>query len=168
MTNDRKTLVPARYQPPLPDSLILSEPPEEEHVPMDVVFVGGASIAARAAGRAMLHAVGFTRADFKKPQVGVCSTWSQVTPCNVHIDELARFVDPTTVVAPLDHVRDCGGAGCSQPLQAASSESAAAAPIARVRERVRIGASRPRARPAQKQRSRRRGATSLESAPPHP
>jgi dihydroxy-acid dehydratase len=44
----------------------------------------------RAAGRAMLHAVGFTREDFKKPQVGICSTWSQVTPCNIHIDELAR------------------------------------------------------------------------------
>jgi len=44
----------------------------------------------RAAGRAMLHAVGFTRADFAKPQIGICSTWSQVTPCNVHIDDLAR------------------------------------------------------------------------------
>ena len=38
----------------------------------------------------MLHAVGFTRDDFKKSQIGVCSTWSQVTPCNVHIDGLAR------------------------------------------------------------------------------
>ncbi len=38
----------------------------------------------------MLHAVGFTREDFAKPQIGICSTWSQVTPCNVHIDELAR------------------------------------------------------------------------------
>jgi dihydroxy-acid dehydratase len=38
----------------------------------------------------MLHAVGFSRADFAKTQVGICSTWSQVTPCNVHIDELAR------------------------------------------------------------------------------
>src|SRR6188472_1592349 len=45
---------------------------------------------ARAPGRAMLHAVGFTREDFAKPQVGICSTWSQVTPCNVHIDDLAR------------------------------------------------------------------------------
>jgi len=44
----------------------------------------------RAPGRAMLHAVGFTRADFQKSQVGVCSTWSQVTPCNMHIDALAR------------------------------------------------------------------------------
>ena len=38
----------------------------------------------------MLHAVGFTRADFAKSQIGVCSTWSQVTPCNVHIDGLSR------------------------------------------------------------------------------
>ena len=38
----------------------------------------------------MLHAVGFTRADFKKPQIGVASTWSMVTPCNMHIDALAR------------------------------------------------------------------------------
>jgi dihydroxy-acid dehydratase len=45
---------------------------------------------ARAPGRAMLHAVGFCREDFAKPQVGICSTWSEVTPCNVHIDELAR------------------------------------------------------------------------------
>src|SRR5918998_5387225 len=44
----------------------------------------------RAPGRAMLHAVGFTREDFKKSQIGICSTWSQVTPCNVHIDALAR------------------------------------------------------------------------------
>jgi len=44
----------------------------------------------RAPGRAMLHAVGFSREDFTKPQIGICSTWSQVTPCNVHIDGLAR------------------------------------------------------------------------------
>ncbi|MBM3875797.1 MAG: dihydroxy-acid dehydratase [Verrucomicrobia bacterium] len=46
----------------------------------------------RAASRAMLHAVGFTRDDFKKPQVGVASTWSMVTPCNMHIDQLAVSV----------------------------------------------------------------------------
>ncbi len=44
----------------------------------------------RAASRAMLHAVGFSREDFKKSQVGIASTWSQVTPCNSHIDGLAR------------------------------------------------------------------------------
>ena len=37
----------------------------------------------------MLHAVGFNRDDFKKPQIGIASTWSQVTPCNIHIDRLA-------------------------------------------------------------------------------
>ncbi len=44
----------------------------------------------RAASRAMLHAVGFKREDFDKPKVGVASTWSEVTPCNFHIDGLAR------------------------------------------------------------------------------
>jgi dihydroxy-acid dehydratase len=39
----------------------------------------------------MLHAVGFSREDFTKSQVGICSTWSQVTPCNMHIDELSRL-----------------------------------------------------------------------------
>jgi len=43
----------------------------------------------RAASRAMLHALGFTRADFKKSQVGIASTWNMVTPCNMHIDKLA-------------------------------------------------------------------------------
>jgi dihydroxy-acid dehydratase len=41
--------------------------------------------------RAMLRAVGFEDADFEKPQVGIASTWSNLTPCNMHIDELARF-----------------------------------------------------------------------------
>jgi len=45
----------------------------------------------QAPARAMLHAVGFSDADFGKPQVGIASTWSNLTPCNVHIDELARL-----------------------------------------------------------------------------
>jgi dihydroxy-acid dehydratase len=44
----------------------------------------------RAPSRAMLHAVGFERGDFEKSQIGVASTWSQVTPCNIHIDKLAE------------------------------------------------------------------------------
>jgi len=43
----------------------------------------------RAAARAMLYPVGFTVADFKKPIIGIASTWSNVTPCNMHIDKLA-------------------------------------------------------------------------------
>ena len=43
----------------------------------------------RAPSRAMLHAVGFSDQDFAKPQIGVASTWSMVTPCNMHINRLA-------------------------------------------------------------------------------
>jgi dihydroxy-acid dehydratase len=39
--------------------------------------------------RAMLRAVGFEDRDFKKPQVGIASTWSNLTPCNMHVDKLA-------------------------------------------------------------------------------
>ncbi|KUO94682.1 dihydroxy-acid dehydratase [Ferroacidibacillus organovorans] len=45
----------------------------------------------RAPNRAYLRSMGFTDADFKRPMVGIASTWSEVTPCNVHIDELARL-----------------------------------------------------------------------------
>ncbi|MFB1082367.1 dihydroxy-acid dehydratase [Jeotgalibacillus sp. JSM ZJ347] len=44
----------------------------------------------RVPNRSMLRAVGFTDEDFKKPMIGVASTWSEVTPCNVHIDKLAQ------------------------------------------------------------------------------
>ena len=44
----------------------------------------------QAPSRAMLRAVGFDSEDFKKPQVGIASTWSMVTPCNMHIDKLAE------------------------------------------------------------------------------
>lgn len=43
----------------------------------------------RAPSRAMLQAVGFKPADFSKPQIGIASTWSMVTPCNMHINKLA-------------------------------------------------------------------------------
>ncbi len=45
---------------------------------------------AQAPSRAMLHAVGFKDEDFNKPQVGIASTWSMVTPCNMHINKLAE------------------------------------------------------------------------------
>jgi len=43
----------------------------------------------RAPSRAMLYPVGFKKEDFNKPQVGIASTWSMVTPCNMHINTLA-------------------------------------------------------------------------------
>jgi dihydroxy-acid dehydratase len=42
------------------------------------------------AARSMLRAVGFRDADFAKPQVGIASTWARLTPCNMHIRELAE------------------------------------------------------------------------------
>ena len=44
----------------------------------------------QAPSRAMLRAVGFEDDDFKKSQVGIASTWSMVTPCNMHINKLAE------------------------------------------------------------------------------
>jgi dihydroxy-acid dehydratase len=44
----------------------------------------------QAPSRAMLRAVGFRDEDFAKPQIGVASTWANLTPCNLHIGELAR------------------------------------------------------------------------------
>ncbi len=46
----------------------------------------------RAPSRGMLYATGFKKEDFRKSQVGVASTWSMVTPCNMHIDQLAVSV----------------------------------------------------------------------------
>src|SRR4051795_5056824 len=44
----------------------------------------------RAPNRAMLRAVGFTDDDFDKPVIGVASLFSEITPCNAHLDRLAR------------------------------------------------------------------------------
>jgi dihydroxy-acid dehydratase len=44
----------------------------------------------QAPARAMLRAVGFSESDFRRPQVGIASTWADLTPCNMHIAELAR------------------------------------------------------------------------------
>ena len=45
----------------------------------------------QAPSRAMLRAVGFTDTDFNKPQIGVASTGSMVTPCNMHLNSLAEI-----------------------------------------------------------------------------
>jgi dihydroxyacid dehydratase/phosphogluconate dehydratase len=47
-------------------------------------------VTSRRASRAMLRAVGFRDEDFPAPQIGVASTWANLTPCNMHIGELAR------------------------------------------------------------------------------
>jgi dihydroxy-acid dehydratase len=44
----------------------------------------------RAPARAMLRAVGMTDSDWDKPQIAVCSSWNEVTPCNMPLDRLAK------------------------------------------------------------------------------
>jgi dihydroxy-acid dehydratase len=55
----------------------------------------------RAPARAMLRAVGMTDADWDKPQIGVASSWNEVTPCNLPLDRLAKRAK--------QGVRDAGG-----------------------------------------------------------
>ncbi|MGH9076972.1 MAG: dihydroxy-acid dehydratase, partial [Acidimicrobiales bacterium] len=55
----------------------------------------------RAPARAMLRAVGMTDADWDKPQIGVASSWNEVTPCNMPLDRLAKRAKAG--------VRDAGG-----------------------------------------------------------
>jgi len=50
----------------------------------------------RSPSRSMLRAVGYNDEDFAKPQIGVASTWSMVTPCNMHINKLADIVAQST------------------------------------------------------------------------
>lgn len=56
----------------------------------------------RTPNRAFLRGVGFTDEDLQKPLVGIASTWNTVTPCNMHLDALARAAEIGT--------RDGGGA----------------------------------------------------------
>ena len=56
----------------------------------------------RSPNRAMLRAVGFEDEDFEKPMIGIASTWSEVTPCNIHIKDLAESAK--------EGAREAGGA----------------------------------------------------------
>lgn len=56
----------------------------------------------RAPARAMLRAVGMTDTDFEKPLIGIANTWTETTPCNSHLREVAEWVK--------EGVRAAGGA----------------------------------------------------------
>ena len=53
----------------------------------------------RAAARSYLRAAGMQDADFDKPMIGIVNTWSTVTPCNMHLDRLAKDVRAGIVAA---------------------------------------------------------------------
>ena len=55
----------------------------------------------RAPARAMLRAVGLTDDDWESPQIGVASSWNEITPCNLSLDRLAKRAK--------DGVREAGG-----------------------------------------------------------
>ena len=71
----------------------------------------------QAPSRAMLRAVGFTEDDFRRPQIGIASTWSMVTPCNMHIDRLADKA-----------AEGADAAGCTRPAPAAQGPPLRAMP----------------------------------------
>ena len=55
----------------------------------------------RAPARAMLRATGLDDSDFKKPFIAVCNTWSEITPCNIHLRDTATIVKKA--------IREAGG-----------------------------------------------------------
>src|SRR6201994_2409541 len=55
----------------------------------------------RAPARAMLHAVGFSREDLRKPIIGIANTWTEIGPCNYHLRDVAEAVK--------QGVREAGG-----------------------------------------------------------
>ena len=55
----------------------------------------------RAAARAMLHAVGYTREDLAKPIIGIANTWTEIGPCNFHLRIISEAVK--------QGIRDAGG-----------------------------------------------------------
>src|SRR5262245_57272786 len=66
--------------------------PEPAETPVDIKFRSREVTEGyeRAPARAMLRAIGMTDDDWGKPQIGVCSSWNEVTPCNMPLDRLAK------------------------------------------------------------------------------
>ena len=63
----------------------------------------------RAPARAMLRAVGLSDADFERPLIGIANTWTETTPCNSHLRELAAWVK--------EGVREAGGNASTSALR---------------------------------------------------
>ncbi|MGN6605891.1 MAG: dihydroxy-acid dehydratase [Jatrophihabitans sp.] len=64
-----------------------SSEPRQHRKPHSSVVTDGIE---RAAARGMLRAVGMGDDDFRKPQIGVASSWNEITPCNMSLDRLAK------------------------------------------------------------------------------
>jgi dihydroxy-acid dehydratase len=77
----------------------MSQSSENSSKRLSQTILGGPS---RAPARAMLRAVGLETEDFDKPLIGIANTWTDATPCNSHLRELAEWVK--------EGVREAGGA----------------------------------------------------------
>src|ERR1700712_2449464 len=66
---------------------VSDEQPKVHRKPHSSVVTDGVE---RAAARGMLRAVGMGDDDFRKPQIGVASSWNEITPCNMSLDRLAK------------------------------------------------------------------------------
>jgi dihydroxy-acid dehydratase len=66
---------------------VSSQQPREHRKPHSGVVTDGIE---RAAARGMLRAVGMGDDDWRKPQIGVASSWNEITPCNLSLDRLAK------------------------------------------------------------------------------
>ena len=53
----------------------------------------------RAPARGMLRAVGMQDDDFAKPQIGIASSWNEITPCNLSLDRLAKSARKGVIAA---------------------------------------------------------------------
>src|SRR5271168_5613813 len=83
------------------DDRTTHDAPAAEHQGMKIRSYDVTDGPTRAPARAMLRAVGMTDDDWSKAQVGVASSWNEVTPCNMSLDRLAK--------RSKDGVRDAGG-----------------------------------------------------------
>jgi dihydroxy-acid dehydratase len=67
--------------------LVSTEQPRQHRKPHSGIVTDGLE---RAAARGMLRAVGMGDDDWRKPQIGVASSWNEITPCNLSLDRLAK------------------------------------------------------------------------------
>ncbi len=86
MPAQAKTQAPAPRKPKAPAA---TKPRAEKVVNFRTHSAAVVDGLAQTPARAMLRAVGYSDQDFAKPSIGVASTWSNITPCNVHVDGLA-------------------------------------------------------------------------------
>jgi dihydroxy-acid dehydratase len=67
----------------------MSDGPRQHRKPHSTVVTDGVE---RAGSRGMLRAVGMGDNDWRKPQIGIASSWNEITPCNMSLDRLAKRV----------------------------------------------------------------------------